>query len=460
VSTVRVTDAAILKSPMTLVSGRPQVAAGVTGEGSVFLINHNTDNTLATLRFRLADVKMSAAEVPFEAGGRKYSAGSFMITSEGNPADVRARLAKHAGELGVQAYAVSQAPEVRTHPVAVPRIALVHTWTNTQDEGWFRIALDKLAIPYTYIADQKLREIVDLRSRFDVILLGPVRASPQRIVNGISAYSGHAIPWKKSDVTPNLGLSPDQTEDMRGGLGFDGLAKLQRFVEDGGLFITISNNAALPIDYGLIEGVNIAAPRDLQVRGSVLTARITDKASPITYGYGDKLAVYFNQSPVFNIVRPGGGPPGAQETPGGSRPSGRGSASDPDIPQGRPYVAPEPRPEVRPGEEPPLDAYDRERLRGYLPPPELRPRVVVRFADEKELLVSGMLAGGRELANRPVVIDVPRGKGHVLLFANNPMWRDETQGSYFLLFNAMLHWEHLGVRAAREATRGVQSGGE
>jgi hypothetical protein len=75
---------------------------------------------------------------------------------------------------------------------------------------------------------------------------------------------------------------------------------------------------------------------------------------------------------------------------------------------------------------------------------------VVRFADEKDLLVSGMLSGGRELANRPAVIDVPRGKGHVLLFANNPVWRNETQGSYFLLFNAMLNFDHLDAgRAVR-----------
>jgi hypothetical protein len=73
--------------------------------------------------------------------------------------------------------------------------------------------------------------------------------------------------------------------------------------------------------------------------------------------------------------------------------------------------------------------------------------VVLRFSDEKDLLVSGMLAGGRELANRPVVVDVPRGAGHVLLFANNPIWRNATQGSYFLLFNAILNYDHLGAGA-------------
>jgi hypothetical protein len=59
-----------------------------------------------------------------------------------------------------------------------------------------------------------------------------------------------------------------------------------------------------------------------------------------------------------------------------------------------------------------------------------------------------MLAGGRELANRPAVLDVPVGKAHVLLFANNPMWRQQTQGSFFLLFNAALNYDHLGVGRA------------
>jgi hypothetical protein len=99
--------------------------------------------------------------------------------------------------------------------------------------------------------------------------------------------------------------------------------------------------------------------------------------------------------------------------------------------------------------------------RGGQLPPELRPRVVVRFAAENDLLVSGMLAGGSELANQAAVVDVPRGKGHVVMFANNPMWRNETQGSYFLLFNAMLNYDHLGVgvQAGARGFRGRAAGG-
>jgi len=81
---------------------------------------------------------------------------------------------------------------------------------------------------------------------------------------------------------------------------------------------------------------------------------------------------------------------------------------------------------------------------------------VLRFAPEKDLLVSGMLAGGSELAGRPAVIDAPLGRGHIVMFANNPMWRHQTHGSFSLLFNAILNWDSLGV--GRETTRRAAAG--
>jgi len=75
-------------------------------------------------------------------------------------------------------------------------------------------------------------------------------------------------------------------------------------------------------------------------------------------------------------------------------------------------------------------------------PPALRPRVVLRFSDQRDLLVSGLLDGS-DVAQRPVVVDVPMGKGHVVLFGSNPMYRGETVGSYFLVFNALLNFDKL-----------------
>jgi hypothetical protein len=78
-------------------------------------------------------------------------------------------------------------------------------------------------------------------------------------------------------------------------------------------------------------------------------------------------------------------------------------------------------------------------------PPAARPRVVLRYADAKELLVSGLLDNGGELAQHAAVIDAPYGQGHVVLFSNNPFWRAETKGSYFLVFNAIMNFDSLGA---------------
>src|SRR5581483_7495363 len=81
-----------------------------------------------------------------------------------------------------------------------------------------------------------------------------------------------------------------------------------------------------------------------------------------------------------------------------------------DIPQGRPWVEPEP-PVHRSRIE--QETYVDPEVRGFfgaiIPPPSLYPRVVLRFADEKNLWISGMLAGASELAEAPAVVDVPLG---------------------------------------------------
>ncbi len=376
-------------------------------------------------------------------------AGSFIISKEGNPADLRQRLTASVTELGIKAHGVAKLPEVKTHALAVPRIAILHTWTNTQNEGWYRIEFDRLQIPYSYISDQVVRNTPNLRDKFDVIIFPPLNGTPQQIVNGIP-MRGDPIPWKQSAVTPNLGQSPDQTDDMRGGMGLKGVVNLQKFVEDGGAFVVIANNSRIPIDFGITSGVTIQEPRQLQARGSIFNAQFTDRKSPIAYGYDESLPIYFNQAPLFQVSSglpgPGGG---GGDAVGGQRASGRGSATDPDVIQGMPQPSPAPsRSPARPGEDQITDE-QRAQLGAFYTPPAQRPRVVMRFAaEEKSLLVSGMLAGGSELANAPAVIDIPVGRGHVIMFANNPMWRHQTQGSFFLIFNTALHFDSLNTERA------------
>src|SRR5436309_4017819 len=145
VRTVRVTDKAVLETPMLLLTSDVKVRGRVAGSASTagFIINHNADNTLATLRYKLKEVKINAAEDSFKVGDQQFSAGSFIVKTEGNPADIRQRLDAAVTELGLTALAVDKLPEVKSHEIVPARIAIVHTWTNTQNEGWFRVEFDR-----------------------------------------------------------------------------------------------------------------------------------------------------------------------------------------------------------------------------------------------------------------------------------------------------------------------------
>ena len=104
VKTVRVADKSVLQRADDSADERREGDAAVSADGSApvaYVINHNTDNTLATLRFKLKDVKMSAAEDSFKVGDQQFNAGSFIIKIDGNPADVRQRLEAAVTELGL-----------------------------------------------------------------------------------------------------------------------------------------------------------------------------------------------------------------------------------------------------------------------------------------------------------------------------------------------------------------------
>src|SRR5439155_23494807 len=118
--------------------------------------------------------------------------------------------------------------------------------------------------------------------------------------------------------------------------------------------------------------------------------------------------------------------------------SGRGTASDPDIIQGRPYEPPEKPVKRSPHEQ---ELYVPEDLPDFvrfaIPPKDQQPRVVLRFAAEKDLLLSGMITGGNEIAEKPAVVDVPHGRGNVVLFANYTMWLGATIDSYIQVLHDM-----------------------
>ncbi len=445
VKTVRVEDAKILSAPMNLVKDLA-VPGGVEKlkgrKIKAFLINQNADNLLATFRFKNADLKMHAAEKGFEVEKKKFNAGTFIIKTEENAENLEALLDEAGKTCGFTAWSSSELPEVPMHEVTVPRVALMHTWQSTQTEGWVRIALDELKIPYEYISVHDVRDNGQLRDKYDVILFGPSSSSALSIVQGVTGDK--PMPWKKTELTPNLGRQ-DSTDDMRGGIELEGVLHLRDFVNDGGLLITLTSSSSLPIHFGLAQGITIKQTNELWARGGVFQAEVADTSSPIAYGYDKDVGVYFNSSPVFALGSAGGRRFRYIQAGSRDRITGRGSKNDPDVPQGRAkdlgketieaFQKMQKEKRKKEGEQRPSARAGTTRV---------RPRIVLRFTrDEKKLLISGGLSGGSELAGAPAVVDCRLGEGHVVLFSINPMWRHQTHGSYSLVLNAMLHYDHL-----------------
>jgi hypothetical protein len=449
-----VADSSILTRRMTQLTAPAKAPGGITGRGNVVVVDHTTDNNLVTMRYRLKDVAMQAAEADFEAAGRKFRAGAFII-----PDADAATVGPVLSALGLTGVAMSAVPDVATHDLDIPRIGYVHSWQRTQDEGWVRAALDTYEVPYTYFADQKLRE-GNLRAKYDVIIFPHVGGSAQAQVNGIAMTGKLPLPYKKTDETPNLGAN-DESDDIRGGMGYEGLLELYNFVKAGGTLIVEGATSTIFPAYNLTTGITIEEPSDLFVRGSVMRGVVTDRKSPIAYGFNAQVPVYFNQNPVMRVGGGGfggfgggasstqqnttpmatrvtlspwdwaaaeGTEPAESETRAGARGAARGGAARGGAAAGA----------AAGGQS---GGFGGGQGAASLPD---SPRAILSFpAAAGDMLLSGTLAGGEALANRAQVIDAPIGDGHVVMFAIRPFWRWQTHGTFFLGFNTILHWNDL-----------------
>jgi len=392
VLTLKIADSTILSKPMQLLTADVSVEGNITSGSGALLVRHLGDWRSAVLPWKVAPGTVSVAEESFTVGSAKYPAGTYIIS---NPTDATRNVVK---SLGLNGSPASGTISARQHSIRVPRVALMHSWLETQNEGWVRYAFDQMGVRYTYISDQSLRTPGRL-DKFDVVVFPHVSGNPNALVNG-RPMVGPPIPWKKSALTPNLDLW-DQTDDIRPGMGLDGAAALRKFVERGGLLLTSGNSSVLPITLGFNPSVTQQITTRLNARGSVIRVQPAPGAalSPILYGYESaSFPIYFSQAPVLNVA--------ARDT----------------IPVAE--------------NRDPAFAQQQERMRA---------RAILRFHDKADsLLVSGLLVAGDELAGKAAVVDAPVGSGHVVMFGIRPMWRWESQGSFALALNAIANWEHLG----------------
>ena len=441
-----ISDPELFEQDMTLVTSPVLADGGVTGRGDHLVVDHTTDNNLMAFRFRHADVFMIAAEEDFELDGHEFRAGAFII-----PNADRAAIEPTLEELGLSAWATGDQPNVPTHELDVPRIGYLHSWRRTQDEGWVRAALDTYGVPYDYFADPLVKD-GGLREKYDVIIYPHVGGSAQSHLDGVAMTGELPLPYRKSAETPNFGYM-DESDDIRGGMGLEGLLELANFVREGGTLIVEGSTSTIFPEFGLTPGLSVQNPEDLIAPGSIHRGVIADKTSPIAYGFeGDQLPVYFKNDVVLQAAGDGGGgrfarffganSPWQNTTPMATRPElseyeeQEEGESDSDGGDGQ-----------RGGGGQGGGGFGRGGDNADAP----RSRVVMSFPrNAEEILLSGTLGGGEALSGRAQVVDSPLGDGHIVSFAIRPFWRWQTQGTFFLGFNAILNWNDLDAGLEEE----------
>ncbi len=354
------------------------VTGAVKGTGAVTAILHNGSNSLATLRYRLKDLKFEAIERSFKAGDTELPAGTLLVDSS-------ARVKSEVEKLGLQAVALAQAPNVPRHLVDLPRTAMFTTWGNTQDVGWVRYALDQFEVSYDLIYKERIKK-GNLRADYDVLVIPSQggRGGSKGLVFDVDPRAGKTVAYNKTSEYTSLGAY-GESDDITGGMGLQGVAELDRFVNQGGVLITLGASSFLPPDFGITRTVDATrTTAQFYAPGPIVEAEILRPTHPIFYGYTQKvLPVRWASGPLLRVTT-------TQD---------RGS-------------------------------------------------ILMQFPGTDKSVLSGLMRGVAETRNRPAVIEQHVGQGYVVLFATNPAYRWQNLGEFNMLANSILHFNDYGRAAA------------
>ena len=406
-SAIPTADSSIVTATLTPLKDEPHPAGNVSGSGPIFMLKDSGQEGLFAARYRLSNFNVEIAERAFRIGDTDFPAGSWILASQ---IGLLPALKNSAVELGLEFTSVASTPEVPRHAARVPRIGVWVPWADTDSIGWIRYSLDQRKIPYAYLRDEDIRAGA-LRNQIDVLIYGHVDLELAEQIQGLPKAWG-PMPFKKTPQTPAFG-TPAESDDITGGIGWQGLTKLQSFVDDGGLLITLGSGSMLALEGGIVRGVRRVSggvPRSSQGGGSDSAAAAMESVTrtpgahvratfarpdhPLAYGYPVRTTVFRQNFPLYDA----------------------------------------PRRWLR-------MAYCTTCLDGPLD----RSSVVVEWGDRDgaPLLVSGQVWGDAGLIGRPAVLDMPSGKGHVVIFNFNPFHRDLNRGDQRLVWNAMINWQAI-----------------
>ncbi|MBS1851683.1 MAG: hypothetical protein JST79_12275 [Acidobacteria bacterium] len=404
-------DASIRSAALTPLPEMPRPAGTVSGSGPVFLLKDSGQESLLAARYQLAKFSLEIAERAFTVNGLEFPQGSWILPAQDGLA---AALRQASTDFGLDFVSAAAAPDVPRHAAQAPRLGVWVPWADTDSIGWARYILDQRKVPYTYLRDEDIRA-GKLKDKIDVLLYGQVDLELAEQIIGLPKEWG-PMPFKKTPKTPSFG-TPAESDDITGGIGYEGLAQIQRFVEGGGLMVTLGSGSMLALEGGLTRGVRRAAggvPRSAQGSGTGGAAdaannaatrtpgahvRVTfdQPAHPIAYGYSAETQVFRQNFPLYDV----------------------------------------PKHHLR-------MAY----CTTCLDEPKVPSEMVMEWGSKSgaPLLVSGQVWGERGLIGRPAIFDIPTGHGHIVAFNFNPLHRDLNRGDQRLLWNAILNWQAIVER--------------
>jgi hypothetical protein len=403
---VAIADPAVRSANLTALTEPPHPRGHTSGDGSTYLLKDTGQEGLFEARYRLARFRVDIAERGFDAAGTQFPPGSWILPAQSGLADA---LKKISDDLALDFMAVGKAPEVTSHAAKAPRLGVWVPWADTDSIGWLRYTLDQRHIPYTYVRDEDIRA-GKLHDKYDVLLYGHVDLELAEQIQGIPKAWG-PMPFKKTRETPSLG-TPASSDDITGGIGWQGLAEIQNFVDRGGLLVTLGSGSMLALEGGLVRGVrresggvprsagsggaaSAAAAQEALTRtpGAHVRATFAQPDHPIAYGYPERTYVFRQNFPLYAT----------------------------------------PRRWLR-------MAFCTTCLDG----PFDASGVVMAWGDDRApFVVSGQAWGEENLIGRPAILDMPVGTGHVVAFNFNPLHRDMNRGDQRLLWNAILNWQAI-----------------
>ncbi|QQS48308.1 MAG: hypothetical protein IPM66_06620 [Acidobacteriota bacterium] len=371
-----IADKAILDVPATPVD-RVSIRGELrSGRASAYAVLNHGSNNMITARFKLKDLRVRANEASFKTGEIEIPSGSFLIsTSQGG--DVAGRIRAAIEPLGLTAIPLPADPEVRMHEVDPPRVAIYSTWGNTQEVGWVRHAMDQFEVPFDLIYKERVRQ-GNLRAAYDVIILPNQGRSGKGLVFDI-APKRKPLAYTRSDQFKSHGLY-GESEDITGGMGIEGVLEFQRFLEAGGLLVTLGQASFFPAEFGLTRTIDAGRTSpQFYAPGPIVEAEIMQASHPLFYGYtANKIPVRYANGPLLSLP---------------------------------------------------------EKDRGS--------QVLMRFTGGDKAVLSGLMRNPNEIRNRPAIVDVPVGRGRAILFATNPCYRWQNHGEFRMLFNGILHFNDI-----------------